>query len=326
MANPLRVLIIEDSEDDAELVLRQLRRAGYDPSYAQVQTAEAMLAALAERQWDIVLSDYSMPYFNASAALAILQKSGLDLPFIIVSGTIGEDSAITIMKAGAHDFIMKSGLKRLISSVERQLHEAAKRREYKKSQEQLRLSEERFRQLAENITEVFWMTDPAKHEILYISPGYEKIWGRTCENLYENPAAWMDAIHPDDRDRVMRSAISKQVLGSYDEEYRVVRPDGIIHWIRDRAFPIKDQAGQVYRVTGIAQDITERKLAEDQLRNAKEFSETLIQTANVIILGLDTEGNIDIFNETAEKITGYTLCGIEKQKLVRDSHPEKSLS
>lgn len=311
MAIRLRVLLLEDSEDDAELLLRQLRRGGYDPVYTQVQTAEAMTAALAERAWDIILSDYSMPGFSAPVALALLQKSGIDLPFIIISGTVGEDLAIAAMKSGAHDFIMKSQLRRLIPSIELRMREAAARREHQQSQKNLRLSEERFRQLAESITEVFWMTDPAKNEILYISPGYEKIWGRTCEDLYANPAGWMEAIHPDDRESVMGAARAKQVLGSYDEEYRVIQPDGTLRWVRDRAFPIKDETGRVYRVTGIAQDITDRKLAEDQLRNAKEFSETLIQTANVIILGLDTDGNIDIFNETAKKITGYTLAELK---------------
>lgn len=307
MGVPLRVLIVEDSEDDTELLIRELRRGGYDPIYERVQTPEAMTAALSWWGWDIVISDYAMPRFSAPAALKLLQTCGLDLPFIIVSGTIGEDTAVSAMKAGAHDYIIKGQLKLLIPSVERELREASVRREHKRFEEQLRQSEERFRQMAENITEVFWMTDPDKDELLYVSPGYEKIWGRSRESVYERPATWLDAIHPGDRDRVVQSTVTNKALGTYDEEFRIIRPDGKVRWIRDRSFPIKDTSGRIYRVTGIAEDITERKRAEDELRNAKEFSENLIQTANVIILGLDTEGNINIFNETAEKITGYTL-------------------
>jgi len=131
--------------------------------------------------------------------------------------------------------------------------------ERKRAEESLRASEERFRQLAENIREVFWMSDPEKTRIIYISPGYEEIWGRTCESLYASPRSWLEAIHPEDRDRVLQAALTKQIGGKYDEEYRIVRPDGSVRWIWDRAFPIRDASGQVYRIAGIAEDITERK-------------------------------------------------------------------
>ncbi|MGH7251001.1 MAG: PAS domain S-box protein [Nitrospiraceae bacterium] len=129
----------------------------------------------------------------------------------------------------------------------------------KQAEAALRESEERFRQLSENIREVFWMTDPEKHQMLYISPAYEEIWGRTCASLYASPRSWLDAIHPEDRDRVLTAATTKQVPGEYAEEYRIVRPDGSVRWILDRAFPIRDTSGQVYRIAGIAEDITERK-------------------------------------------------------------------
>jgi PAS domain S-box-containing protein len=129
----------------------------------------------------------------------------------------------------------------------------------RRSEEALRESEERFRQLAENIREVFWMTDPVKNRMIYISPGYEQIWGRTCASLYAAPRSWLDAIHPEDHDRIAEAALTKQTLGTYDEEYRILRPDGSVRLVRDRAFPIRDNAGTVYRIAGIADDITERK-------------------------------------------------------------------
>ena len=129
----------------------------------------------------------------------------------------------------------------------------------KRAEEALQESEGRFRQLVEIIKEVFWLTDLEKTEILYISPGYEAIWGRSCASLYAAPQNWLEAIHTGDRNRVVEAALHKQVNGDYDEEYRIVRPDGSIRWIRDRAFPVKNEAGTVYRLAGIAEDITEQK-------------------------------------------------------------------
>ena len=124
MNTPLRCLIVEDSEDDARLVLRQLRDGGYDVTSERVDTPEAMRAALAGQPWDIVISDYKMPRFSGTAALELLKASGLDLPFIIVSGTIGEDQAVAAMKTGAHDYLMKGKLARLVPAVQRELHDA----------------------------------------------------------------------------------------------------------------------------------------------------------------------------------------------------------
>ena len=129
----------------------------------------------------------------------------------------------------------------------------------KAAEEALQESEGRFRQLVEIIKEVFWLTNLEKTEILYISPGYETIWGRSCESLYAEPQTWLEAIHTEDRSRVRESALHKQINGAYDEEYRIIRPDGSVRWIRDRAFPVKNEAGQVYRIAGIAEDITEQK-------------------------------------------------------------------
>src|SRR5688572_6079607 len=134
MSVPLRVLLIEDSDDDAALVVRTLRRGGYDLTYVRVETAEAMRDALAHQVWDLVISDYSMPQFSGPAALQLLQAVGMDLPFIIVSGTIGEETAVTAMKAGAHDFLMKGNLTRLIPAVARELREAAERRERRRAE------------------------------------------------------------------------------------------------------------------------------------------------------------------------------------------------
>jgi diguanylate cyclase (GGDEF)-like protein/PAS domain S-box-containing protein len=127
-----------------------------------------------------------------------------------------------------------------------------------------REQQERFRQLAENIDEVFWMTDPESTVILYVSPAYEAIWGRSCQSLYDRPRQWLEAIHEDDRARILEVA-QRQADGAYSEEYRVVRPDGEVRWIADRAFPVRDDGGRIYRVAGVARDITERKRLDAQI-------------------------------------------------------------
>ncbi len=140
-------------------------------------------------------------------------------------------------------------------------------------------SERRFRQLAESIREVFWLGDPAKNQVLYISPGYESIWGRSCESLYAAPTSWIEAIHPDDRERIWHAATTKQSAGTYDEEYRILAPDGSVRWIHDRAFPVLNDQGQIYRIAGIAEDITENKQTEEALRESEDRFEKAFRSS-----------------------------------------------
>src|ERR1700679_3678904 len=140
----------------------------------------------------------------------------------------------------------------------------------------LRESETRFRELAENIQEVFWVADPEKTRKIYVSPAYEKIWGRTCQSAYESPHTWLEAICGEDRDRVLRAVQTKQMQGTYDEEYRILRPDGTERWIRDRAFPVRDASGAIRRWVGIAADITGSKRAEAEIRTAERQLHTLV--------------------------------------------------
>ena len=153
MAVPLRVLIVEDSEDDAFLMLRELRKGGYEPQALRVETAGAMQEALETGQWDIIISDYVLPRFSGLAALHMLKQSGQDLPFIVVSGNIGEDIAVGAMKAGAHDYILKGNLTRLVPAVERELREAVVRRERRRAEAALQRSYEELEQRVRERTE-----------------------------------------------------------------------------------------------------------------------------------------------------------------------------
>ncbi len=185
----------------------------------------------------------------------------------------------------------------------------------KQAEETLRASEERFRQIAENIREVFWMTDVAKSEMIYISPGYEEIWGRSCESLYASPKDWAESIHPDDRDRVLEAAVTKQAEGRYNEVYRIVRPDGSVRWIQDRAFPIRDETGKIYRIAGIGEDITQRKQVEEFLRDSEARKGAIMQAALDGIITFDHTGTILEVNFAAEKMFGYHAASLAGRSL-----------
>jgi PAS domain S-box-containing protein len=144
MGKPLRVLMVEDSEDDALLVIRVLKKGGYEPVYQRVETAEAMRAALREKTWDVILCDYQMPKFTGLTAIALLKETNIDIPLIIVSGAIGEEIAVDCMRFGAHDYVMKGNLSRLVPAIERELKEAETRARRRRAEEDLNQSEDIF--------------------------------------------------------------------------------------------------------------------------------------------------------------------------------------
>lgn len=176
--------------------------------------------------------------------------------------------------------------------------------ERKKSETALLESEARFRQLAESITEVFWLTTPEKGTMLYVSPAYEAVWGKSCQSLYSNPASWLEAIHPDDRPRIAAAMQHTQTEGRYCEQYRIIRPDGTIRWIEDRAFPVKDHAGRIARIAGVAQDITDRIEAETSLRSSETRLREAQQIAGIGSWQWNTTSEVTWSDETY-RIFGY---------------------
>ena len=193
-----------------------------------------------------------------------ISKPIRDLGKLVKSVEGNNDYALRAAKTGNDEIgELVDGVNRMLEQI--QLHER-----------ELQASEERFRQVTESIQEVFWMTDTTKKQMVYISPSYEEIWGRTCASLHESPLDWLRAVHPDDRDRISKAAMTKQTAGTYDEEYRVVRPDGSIRWIRDRAFPVFDKNGRLYRLAGIAEDITERKRLECEVLEISDHEQERI--------------------------------------------------
>jgi two-component system, NarL family, sensor histidine kinase UhpB len=264
MGASLRVLLVEDSEDDALLLVRMLRRGGFDPTWDRVDTAEAMEAALDGRGWDLVISDHGMPAFDSSAALELLRRKGfVDLPFIIVSGQIGEDAAVAAMKAGAHDYLMKDNLARLNSAIDRELREADVRRER-------RQAEEKYRSIFENAVEGIFQTT-VDGRFLTANPTMARIFG------YESPEELLGAIsnirdqlyvEPGRREDFYQLALRDGVVSGF--EVQMHRKDGTLVWVSANARAVYDDDGDISVYEGTLEDITERKRAEEALREIRE--------------------------------------------------------
>src|SRR5690606_2912913 len=243
---------------------------------------------------DVLLLDYRLVGMNALELLRELRDGeGLRVPVVLVTGQGDEEVAVDALRRGAADYLVERPgyLHELPSTLENAFSKAQLVRE----QAALRASEERFRQIAENLHEVFWMIDVDRHRMLYISPAYEAIWGRPCSEILERPSDWLKAVYPEDQARV-GAAIKRQIEGGYNEVYRVVRPDGEIRWVRDRAFPIRNEKGEVYRIVGTAEDITENRRLEAQFLQAQKME----------AIGTLAGGIAHDFNNILAAIMGYT--------------------
>jgi PAS domain S-box-containing protein len=267
MTTPLRALIVEDNEIDAALLLRELRR-GYDLISNRVQTPEDMRAALEEQAWDVVISDYSMPRFSAPEALALIKEKGLDLPFIIVSGTVGEETAVAAMRAGAHDFMPKGSLGRLLAVIEREVREVANRAERQKVREQLKASERRYRNVVDLMQEAIWIHRDGT--IVFANPAAAKLFGAGAPDLLIGRSIF-SLVHPDD----MRSARERTRL-TLDEQkpipivdLRFVGLDGQTRTAALHALPMV-QDGKIHSLV-CARDVTALRQAEAQLHQAQKM-------------------------------------------------------
>lgn len=203
------------------------------------------------------------PEDRAKVERVVAECVALRKPYVIEYRLVGKDGNIRwVYEKGQGVFAADSSL----LCLDGVLFDTT---DYRKTQEDLRLREEQFRQLTENIHEVFFLTLPDLSQILYISPAYEELWGRTTQSLYEQPQSWLDSVHPEDRDRVVAALTPHlQQVQDFDEEYRIVRPDGFVRWVWVRAFHIVSKVGSPARIAGIAEDVTERKLAEVEILNA----------------------------------------------------------
>ncbi len=268
MGNPLRVLIVEDSEADALLLVRELRRGGYDVAFERVDTVEALIDALAHREWDLVVSDYTMPRLSGTDALKLVREKNLDLPFIFASGTIGEDIAIEALKQGASDYVFKGNLKRLVPAIERELKEAELRRDRRRTEKALWESEERYRTLAEAAHDIIFIINREGH-FQYINNFGARSLGLKPEEIIGRPLEDLFPVHIAERQRMLIRKIL-ETGEDMSEEMRIPL-SGQDRWIDAHLVPVKDVAGNIDTILGFVRDITERKTLEDQLRHSQKL-------------------------------------------------------
>jgi PAS domain S-box-containing protein len=257
----LQFLFLEDNPLDFDVVRVILAEGGIDCQLTWVETRADFVTALETDRFDLILADYALPSFDGLIALEIARTTCPDVPFIFVSGSMGEELAIESLKQGATDYVLKQRLERLVSCVRRALKEARQHRECQEMAAALRHREAQFRSFAENSNDVIWITDAREYRLVYVSPSYERIWGRSRDEIYGDLTNFITFVHPEDRDRV-RESWQKCAHKLSIQEYRILRPDGEIVWIRDRGFPIYDDSGNLLGLGGIAEDISDRRQAE----------------------------------------------------------------
>jgi len=304
MGKPLRVLIVEDSEDDALLLVFELRRGNYSPISRRVETYEAMQKALEEETWDLVISDYVLPTFSGLEALRLVRRTGLDLPFIIVSGKIGEDTAVNAMKEGANDYLIKGNTSRLIPAIEREMQEAEVRRKRREAEAALVRSERRYKRLVAAVTDYIYTVTINDGSVVRTShgPGCLSVTGYSHEEYMNNPFLWYQMIFEEDRAAV--TSLTNDIRAGKDIpslEHRIRHKDGSIRWVINTIVPRYSEQGELIAYDGLITDITERKRAEESLRLQ---SAALEAAANAIVL-TDSDGIVISVNQAFTKMTGY---------------------
>lgn len=273
MSTLLRVLIVEDSEDDALLMVRKLRQGGYEPLYVRVDTPAAYLFQLENNVWDVVVSDYSLPSFNALDALQLLKQKKSDLPFIIASGAIGEETAVAAMKAGVHDYVMKDNLARLVPAIERELREARGRQKRAEAEAALRESERKYKRLS---TEFGTLLDNIPDSLTLLNADKKIVWAnRGTARMLDRPHEGLSGRHcrklwPDCSARQQNCPVTRS-FQSGQPEVGLVKSYGEKSW-GVRAFPVLDKDGRVTSVIKMVSDNSHQLRLKEEANRAAHLA------------------------------------------------------
>ncbi len=311
MGKPLRVLFVEDSEDDAELTTAELSRGGFDTYTYRVDTAAGMCMALAEGEWDVVISDYHMPRFSAEEALETLKDSGRDLPFIILSGVVQAEEAVTLLKRGAHDFLNKETLARLVPAVEREMREAAERSHRRHAEERVSILS-----LAVEQSPVSVVLTDRNGVIEYVNPKFEEVTGYCfSEAVGRN----LDFTVLDQSNGALFSDLWETVKDgqNWRGEFCNVRRDDQLFWEYANVSPLKNESGEITHFVAVKEDITVRRSYEEQLLRQAHYDE-LTGLANRVLM-LD---RLDLAIKTAVRngTEAALLCiDLDRFKYVNDT-------
>ncbi|MGD0838554.1 MAG: response regulator [Polyangia bacterium] len=276
----LDVLFLEDSEDDVLLVVRHLRKGGYTVDYLRVETPEAFQTALRDRHWDLVISDYSLPGLDARAAIQMFKQEGPDIPFLVVSGAVGEETAVEVLKSGAHDVLIKSNLARLIPAVEREIREASERRARRKAEESLAASETKFRRIVETAHEGIWLLD-REGRTTYMNR-------RMADMLAIDPGATSDATLVSFlSEPKVAETVARYLEGKTDgsetlrAQCRLRRKDDSALWGMLALHSIVDEGGNRLGHLATIFDVTDHRRLQEQLMVSDRMASVGILAAGV---------------------------------------------
>jgi two-component system cell cycle sensor histidine kinase/response regulator CckA len=309
MAEPLRVLLVEDSADDAVLLEREIRRGGFDLSLTRVENESQFLAAISQT-WDVVITDYVLPRFTALGVLRHLRHQQLDVPTIVISGTVTEAELIEAMKAGAHDYVQKQNLSRLVVAIRRELGEAAGRRRRREAEDALREAQERFRFVVENTGDVVYRLRFPDMVYDYMSPGIERLTGYGPREIN---GVGLNGILVSVTDIAGRPIAPEKIelarhieqSGEFYADYQVRTKGGALRWLADHSFPWRDGNGRLVGAVGTLVDVSGRKQAEEALRRSEEYFRSLIENASDPIVVMDAAGTVLYESPALEKVLGW---------------------
>ena len=285
MGKKLRILNLEDNPTDSDLIKETLEDGGIECEITRVETGEDFLAACDKGGFDIVLADFNLPSYDGLSALAVARERCPDIPFIFVSGKMGEETAIESLKSGATDYILKNNLRRLIPSVRRALKEAEFIIERRQRENALRESEEKYRDLVENINDIIFLTD-VKGTITYISPQVHSVLGYTQSEFVGRP--FSEVIYPEDLPFIAEQ-FQKRLSGIVEPaEYRLINKSGEVIWIRSSSRPIFRE-NKITGLRGVFTDISKRKEAEERLKkNFEKLQKSISGIIQAMALTVET--------------------------------------
>jgi len=279
----IRVLLLEDQDSDAVLCERELKRAAFDVQWLTVDTPLGFESALDQFIPQVILSDFSLPGYSGLQALELARTKLPDVPFIFVSGTIGEDRAVEAMRRGATDYVFKDRMQRLVPVVERAIAESEQRLARRRAESELDSTRERLDAIVSSLVDVVWSQAVSPRSVLFVSPAIEPIYQRSPSDFYANPDLWIQVIHPHDRAQVETRWAQTLAGAPFEAEYRILRPDKQVRWVHDRGTAVHGAHGGVVRIDRLTRDVTQRRTQQDKIERLTRIRDVLTSINAAIV-------------------------------------------